>query len=94
MPSESPLWSNDWCSNYSVIGLGACIWKIFNKEIHFSDTSGCHHFNLYITSCFIIRNQPILRRSIIDENSEPLSVCASAHNKWMSAISALFSPIP
>jgi len=89
MPSESPLWSNDWFTDNLVISLGKFIWICSAEEIHVSDTTSCHHLKVDITVSLVIIDPPILSSSIVNEDSEPGFISSFSENEWMSAISIL-----
>lgn len=89
MPSESPLWSNDWFTDNLVISLGKFIWISSAEEIHISDTTSCHNLKVDITVSLVIFDPPILSSSIVNEYSEPGFISSFSENEWMSAISIL-----
>jgi len=89
MPSKSPLWSNNWLSNNFVISLSDGIWSSSSEEVHITNTTCCHHFNVNITWGCVIIDPPILGCSVINEDSKPWFISSFTENEWMGAISIL-----
>lgn len=87
VPSEGPLWNEDWCSNDGVIHLGNGVGISSHHEIKISSTtySVVGKSNLSVGSLSSLK-PPILGSSKVSVNTEPGIIWSHTHVDWVSSI--------
>jgi hypothetical protein len=87
VPSESPLWNENWCSNDGVIHLSNSVGISSHHEVKISSTTNSvvGKSDLSVGSLSSLK-PPILGSSKVSVNTEPGIIWSHTHVDWVSSI--------